>query len=82
MNIRLYHPNSIVENTTKSLSKEHGHYVVNVMRLKLGSCINFFNKDGSDYRLENICESDWSDSIKESPLVINSSFELNYYNSK
>ena len=46
MNIRLYHPNSIVENTTKSLSKEHGHYVANVMRLKLGSRINFFNKDG------------------------------------
>ena len=46
MNIRLYHPNSIVENTTKLLSKEHGHYVANVMRLKLGSCINFFNKDG------------------------------------
>ena len=46
MNIRLYHPNSIVENTTKLLSKEHGHYVSNVMRLKLGSRINFFNKDG------------------------------------
>jgi len=46
MNIRLYHPNSIVENTTKSLSKEHGHYVANVMRLKLGSRINFFNKYG------------------------------------
>ena len=46
MNIRLYHPNSIVENTTKSLSKEHSHYVANVMRLKLGSRINFFNKDG------------------------------------
>ena len=46
MNIRLYHPNSIVENTTKLLSKEHGHYVANVMRLKLGSRINFFNKDG------------------------------------
>ena len=46
MNIRLYHPNSIVENTTKLLSKEHGHYVSNVMRLKLGSHINFFNKDG------------------------------------
>ena len=46
MNIRLYHPNSIVENTTKLLSKEHGHYVANVMRLKIGSCINFFNKDG------------------------------------
>ena len=46
MNIRLYHPNSIVENKTKLLSKEHGHYVANVMRLKIGSCINFFNKDG------------------------------------
>ena len=46
MNIRLYHPNSIVENTIKSLSKEHGHYVANVMRLKLGSRLNFFNKDG------------------------------------
>ena len=46
MNIRLYHPNSIVENTTKLLSKEHGHYVANVMRLKLGSHVNFFNKDG------------------------------------
>ena len=46
MNIRLYHPNSIVENTTKLLSKEHSHYVANVMRLKLGSHINFFNKNG------------------------------------
>ncbi len=46
MNIRLYHPNSIVENTTALLSKEHAHYVVNVMRLKRGSGVNFFNKDG------------------------------------
>ena len=46
MNIRLYHPNSIVENTTELLSKEHTHYIVNVMRLKRGSTINFFNKDG------------------------------------
>ena len=46
MNIRLYYPNSIVENTIKSLSKEHGHYVANVMRLKLGSRLNLFNKDG------------------------------------
>ena len=45
-NIRLYHPNSIVENTTSLLSKEHTHYVVNVMRLKRGSNINFFNKTG------------------------------------
>ncbi len=46
MNIRLYHPNSIVENTTALLSKDHAHYVSNVMRLKRGSLINFFNKNG------------------------------------
>ncbi len=46
MNIRLYHPNSIVENTTVLLSKEHTHYVVKVMRLRRGSRINFFNKEG------------------------------------
>ncbi|MAJ86298.1 MAG: hypothetical protein CL687_05030 [Candidatus Pelagibacter sp.] len=46
MNIRLYQPNSIAENTTKLLSKEHTHYVVNVMRLKRGSRINFFNEEG------------------------------------
>ena len=46
MNIRLYHPNSIDENTTSLLSKEHTHYVTNVMRLKRGSNLNLFNKDG------------------------------------
>ena len=46
MNIRLYHPDSIVENTITLLSKEHTHYVVNVMRLKRGSKLNFFNKNG------------------------------------
>ena len=46
MNIRLYHPDSIVENTTSLLSKEHTHYVVNVLRLKRGSKLNFFNKNG------------------------------------
>ena len=46
MNIRLYHPISIEENSTSLLSKEHTHYVVNVMRLKRGSSLNFFNKDG------------------------------------
>ena len=46
MNIRLYNPNSIEENSTSLLSKEHIHYVVNVMRLKRGSNINFFNKKG------------------------------------
>ena len=46
MNIRLYHPISIEENSTSLLSKEHTHYVVNVMRLKRGSQINFFNKKG------------------------------------
>ncbi len=46
MNIRLYHPDSILENTTSLLSKEHTHYIVNVMRLKRGSSLNFFNKNG------------------------------------
>ena len=46
MNIRLYHPNSIAENTTRILSKDHTHYIVRVMRLKLGSNVNFFNRDG------------------------------------
>jgi 16S rRNA (uracil1498-N3)-methyltransferase len=45
-NIRLFHPENIIENTTSLLSKEHTHYVVNVMRLKRGSNINFFNKNG------------------------------------
>ena len=46
MNIRLYHPDSILENTTSLLNKDHTHYVVNVMRLKRGSNLNFFNKNG------------------------------------
>ena len=53
MNIRLYHPDSILENTTSLLSKEHTHYVVNVMRLKRGSNLNFFNKNG-EWRSEVI----------------------------
>ena len=46
MNIRLYNPDSIEENSISLLSKEHTHYVVNVMRLKRGSNINFFNSEG------------------------------------
>ncbi len=46
MNIRLYYPNSIVENTTGLVTKEHTHYIVNVLRLKRGAEINFFNKNG------------------------------------
>ncbi len=45
-NLRLFHPDNIIENTTGLLSKEHTHYVVNVMRLKRGSNLNFFNKEG------------------------------------
>ena len=45
-NIRLYYQDNITENTTSLLSKEHTHYVANVMRLKRGSNINFFNKNG------------------------------------
>ena len=46
MNIRLYHPNSIVANSTNLLSKEHTHYIINVMRLKRGSIVNVFNNEG------------------------------------
>jgi len=46
MNIRLYHPDSIQENTTSLLNKEQTHYVVNVMRLKRGANLNFFNRNG------------------------------------
>jgi len=45
-NLRLFYPNNIIENTTGLLSKEHTHYVINVMRLKRGSNLNFFNKEG------------------------------------
>ncbi len=45
-NIRLYFTDNIVKNTTSLLSKEHAHYVANVMRMKRGSNINFFNKEG------------------------------------
>tara|TARA_B100000686_G_scaffold62589_1_gene67241 strand:- start:658 stop:1368 length:711 start_codon:yes stop_codon:yes gene_type:complete len=45
-NIRLYYPGNIVENSINLLSKEHTHYLVNVMRLKRGSNVNFFNKNG------------------------------------
>jgi 16S rRNA (uracil1498-N3)-methyltransferase len=45
-NIRLHYVESIVENSTSLASREHSHYIVNVMRLKKGSNINFFNKEG------------------------------------
>ena len=44
-NIRLYYPGAIVENSINLLSKEHTHYLTNVMRLKRGSNVNLFNKD-------------------------------------
>ena len=45
-NVRLFFPDNILENTISLLSKEHTHYIVNVMRMKRGSNINFFNKKG------------------------------------
>ncbi len=45
-NIRLYYRDTITSNMTSLLSKEHTHYVTNVMRLKKGSNINFFNQEG------------------------------------
>ena len=45
-NIRLHYVESIVENSTSLISRDHSHYIVNVMRLKKGSNVNFFNKEG------------------------------------
>jgi len=45
-NIRLHYVESIVENSISLISGDHSHYIVNVMRLKKGSNINFFNKEG------------------------------------
>ena len=45
-NIRLHYVGTIVENSTSLVSREHCHYIINVMRLKKGSNINFFNKEG------------------------------------
>jgi len=45
-NIRLHYVENIVENSTSLVSREHSHYIVNVMRLKKGSNVNFFNNEG------------------------------------
>ena len=45
-NIRLFYPEKIVENSVTLLSKEHTNYLFNVMRLKRGANIYFFNKEG------------------------------------
>ncbi len=45
-NIRLFHPENIIENTTSLYIKRAHSLCVNVMRMKRGSYINFFNKDG------------------------------------
>ena len=75
-NIRLYFPDNIVENTTSLLSKEHTHYVANVMRIKKGSNINFFNKEG-EWLSEIIfldrdrVEVKFLNKIKESSKILN-----------
>jgi 16S rRNA (uracil1498-N3)-methyltransferase len=75
-NIRLFHPENITENTTGLLSKEHTHYVANVMRMKRGSNINFFNKEG-EWLSEIIfldrdrVEVKFLNKIKESPKISN-----------
>ena len=75
-NIRLYFPDNILENTTSLLSKEHTHYVANVMRMKRGSNINFFNKEG-EWLSEIIfldrdrVEVKFLNKIKESSKILN-----------
>jgi len=44
--VRLYYPKRITENTNSVISKEHSHYLKNVMRLNIGAKVNFFNKEG------------------------------------
>ena len=75
-NIRLYFTDNIVKNTTSLLSKEHAHYVANVMRMKRGSNINFFNKQGEwlseiIFLERNRVEVKFLNKIKESSKISN-----------
>ena len=75
-NIRLFYPINIIENSTILLSKEHTHYVANVMRMKRGSNINFFNKDGEwlseiIFLDKNRIEIKFINKIKEPSQLIN-----------
>jgi 16S rRNA (uracil1498-N3)-methyltransferase len=75
-NLRLFFPDNILVNTTSLLSKEHTHYVVNVMRLKRGSNINFFNKKGEWLSEIVFLERDrveikFLNKIKDSPTASN-----------
>jgi 16S rRNA (uracil1498-N3)-methyltransferase len=75
-NIRLFYPINIIENSTILLSKEHTHYVANVMRMKRGSNINFFNKDGEwlseiIFLDKNRIEIKFINKIKEPSKLIN-----------
>ena len=75
-NIRLFYPKNIIENSTVLLSKEHNHYVANVMRMKIGSNINFFNKDGEwlseiIFLDKNRIEIKFINKIKEPSKLIN-----------
>ena len=75
-NIRLFFPENIIEDTTSLLSKEHTHYVTNVMRMKRGSNINFFNKEGEwlseiIFLDRNRVEVKFLDKIKEPSKLAN-----------
>ena len=75
-NIRLFYPINTIENSTILLSKEHTHYVANVMRMKRGSNINFFNKDGEwlseiIFLDKNRIEIKFINKIKEPSQLIN-----------
>tara|TARA_B100000780_G_scaffold256910_1_gene206394 strand:+ start:25 stop:735 length:711 start_codon:yes stop_codon:yes gene_type:complete len=75
-NLRLFYPKNIIENSTILLSKEHTHYVANVMRMKRGSNINFFNKDGEwlseiIFLDKNRIEVKFINKIKEPSKLIN-----------
>lgn len=53
---RIYIDNSITPSSMIELSKEHAHYLINVLRLKDGDKIRIFNENDGEY-LTSICNA-------------------------
>ena len=45
-NIRIFFPESLSLNVRSSLTKSQSHYLIKVMRLKIGGKFSIFNKNG------------------------------------
>lgn len=43
MSIRIFYESALVANSLYELSEKHSHYLVNVMRCKIGDSVNLFN---------------------------------------